>query len=674
MQFIVSGERIAVENFVTGKLYTILFKTDTQVNLTCTSIGADCVVFQGESPFNLFTLTMRNADTIDTIEPTQLGTNNYNNLINKPQINGVDLIGNRTSSALGIREVPAIIEADDGKVLTAASDGTCSWEVIPEGTTDYTDLTNKPQIAGVTLSGNVSLADLGAAAASDIPTTPGDIGAEPAITSNNKLDPSLIEYDSTHAAITEAQVTQIGTNQNNILSLQNEKPFNDVASSTNQKVIDAISDCRINVLDTSKSVKLVQVYKNYSNIYVITISIDGVNYHVLNKPTSAYTEVAYNAFSYTGVCDGYVIIDWSALDNNTLYSNINSELKQKYKNRYIEYETPKYKNVDIIIPNTVNVAVGKEISLEYFNIVKCSNISDYVVTFTTNNAQIQDYGSRLRIAPTQAATTSETVRVMYNGVEIIKKNFSIKAVTDTKPTIKAIFIGDSFTDGAIYLSELVNMLGTEKITLYGTRTTTAQDSDNNARTIYHEGRSGWSTSDYVNSSSKGGISNPFYNSGFDFSHYITNNPTFSDVTDVFVELGLNDGAGTGFETRYQTICNSIKSYNNNIRIHCLLPTPPCHDGRGFGSRNNISYVTFKDYMFNLCTKIKTLYDNTAGYYIVPTHANLDCWYDFPQTEVAVNSRNPEQITILDDNVHPTKYGYYRYADVVYSDIIANCQS
>ena len=219
MQFIVSGERIAVENFVTGKLYTILFKTDTQVNLTCTSIGADCVVFQGESPFNLFTLTMRNADTIDTIEPTQLGTNNYNNLINKPQINGVDLIGNRTSSALGIREVPAIIEADDGKVLTAASDGTCSWEVIPEGTTDYTELTNKPQIAGVTLSGNVSLADLGAAAASDIPTTPGDIGAEPAITSNNKLDPSLIEYDSTHAAITEAQVTQIGTNQNNISTL-----------------------------------------------------------------------------------------------------------------------------------------------------------------------------------------------------------------------------------------------------------------------------------------------------------------------------------------------------------------------------------------------------------------------------------------------------------------------
>ena len=37
------------------------------------------------------------------------------------------------------------------------------------GTTDYTDLSNKPQINGVTLAGNKSLSDIGAAAASAIP-------------------------------------------------------------------------------------------------------------------------------------------------------------------------------------------------------------------------------------------------------------------------------------------------------------------------------------------------------------------------------------------------------------------------------------------------------------------------------------------------------------------------
>lgn len=222
MQFIVSGQRIAVENFVTGKLYTILWKNDTQVTLTCISIGADCVVFQGEAPLNLFTLTMQNADTIDTIEPTQLGTTNYNNLINKPSINGVDLIGNKTSAALGIRDVPAIIESDDGKILTANSDGTYTWQPAPSsGTMDYTQLNNKPQINSVTLTGNVSLADLGAAAAADIPTTPADIGAEPAITSENMLDADLVDdTSSTHKFATSAQLAQIATNENNILSIQ----------------------------------------------------------------------------------------------------------------------------------------------------------------------------------------------------------------------------------------------------------------------------------------------------------------------------------------------------------------------------------------------------------------------------------------------------------------------
>lgn len=40
------------------------------------------------------------------------------------------------------------------------------------GTTDYDDLINKPQIGGVTLSGNKTPAQLGLAAASDIPTVP----------------------------------------------------------------------------------------------------------------------------------------------------------------------------------------------------------------------------------------------------------------------------------------------------------------------------------------------------------------------------------------------------------------------------------------------------------------------------------------------------------------------
>lgn len=57
------------------------------------------------------------------------GTTNYNDLSNKPQINGHTLRGDQSAADLGLA--------------------------------DYTDLSNKPKINGVTLSGNKTAADLG---------------------------------------------------------------------------------------------------------------------------------------------------------------------------------------------------------------------------------------------------------------------------------------------------------------------------------------------------------------------------------------------------------------------------------------------------------------------------------------------------------------------------------
>ena len=62
-----------------------------------------------------------------------------------------------------------------GQVLTTDGSGGRVWTTVQGGggggggTTDYTYLTNKPQINGITLSGNKSLSSLGIAAASDIP-------------------------------------------------------------------------------------------------------------------------------------------------------------------------------------------------------------------------------------------------------------------------------------------------------------------------------------------------------------------------------------------------------------------------------------------------------------------------------------------------------------------------
>ena len=59
------------------------------------------------------------------------GVTSYSDLSDKPSVNGVTLSGNKTSSDLHI-----------------------------DGTTDYSDLSNKPSINGVTLSGNKTTSDL----------------------------------------------------------------------------------------------------------------------------------------------------------------------------------------------------------------------------------------------------------------------------------------------------------------------------------------------------------------------------------------------------------------------------------------------------------------------------------------------------------------------------------
>lgn len=75
------------------------------------------------------------------------------------------------SPTVSVEEIPGGHE-----VTITDINGEHSFDVLDGqgggGSSDYNDLSNKPQIAGTTLSGNKSLADLGIAAASDIPAVP----------------------------------------------------------------------------------------------------------------------------------------------------------------------------------------------------------------------------------------------------------------------------------------------------------------------------------------------------------------------------------------------------------------------------------------------------------------------------------------------------------------------
>ena len=245
MQFIVSGERIATENFSIGKVYTVTFTNGNYFVNSCVGIGPDFVMFQQESPKMLFCLDMESAETVSSIDESGggAGTMNYNELDNKPSINGVPLIGNKTASDLSILPVPIVGVNDNNKILTASYSGgvgSYSWQPAPSsGTTDYTQLSNKPQINSVELNGNKSLSDLGIASAealagkqdviSDLSTIRSGAAAgatavqpatlasyQPLIDSSHKLDPALVATDTNNRFATDTQLNQIETNKTNI--------------------------------------------------------------------------------------------------------------------------------------------------------------------------------------------------------------------------------------------------------------------------------------------------------------------------------------------------------------------------------------------------------------------------------------------------------------------------
>lgn len=109
--------------------------------------------------------------------------------------------------------------------LTATGGGT-------GGTTNYNDLSNKPQINSVVLSGNKTSADLGLADASDIPTALSDLTDD--VTHRTVTDTEKSTWNSKQSALDSTQlfavnsgidstkVAQIATNASDISTLQTQ--------------------------------------------------------------------------------------------------------------------------------------------------------------------------------------------------------------------------------------------------------------------------------------------------------------------------------------------------------------------------------------------------------------------------------------------------------------------
>ena len=312
-----------------------------------------------------------------------------------------------------------------------------------------------------------------------------------------------------------------------------------------------------------------------------------------------------------------------------------------------------------VYPDTYNVVVGKQQRL-YFNQicntdmtgfyeVTCSGASSPQVSYTDKYIQF-NFESEKSCAVNISFKT-------YLNVEIEHISMTINAVQKSTQPIKMMFIGDSLTQDGNMVKQFKTLYG-DNCTLYGTR---------GVAPYVNEGRSSWSSYEYNKVATKNGVNNPFYNpskQSFDFAYYMSNNPSYSDVTNVNILLGQNDGYYTGNIVYIKNIIDSIVAYNPDIKITIMGLFHLADDNTGCGlymqsvHKYNALFLPWNQAIMNLASA----YARNVKY--VPQNLNLDTYYDFDRALRNASNRNAEQVTYFTNNVHPSVCGYGHFADVL----------
>jgi lysophospholipase L1-like esterase len=235
-----------------------------------------------------------------------------------------------------------------------------------------------------------------------------------------------------------------------------------------------------------------------------------------------------------------------------------------------------------------------------------------------------------------------------------------------------VFIGDSLTNAGYYPYEIQHNLSNNGVISVGTRTS-RPTFDGETVTINHEGRGGWSPVDYISRASWGDDVNAFWNpttNKFDFAYWMSNNNfTMPDL--VFINLGTN-GAGNYSANldAIDEILLSVRASSPNVPVLISLITPPAtQDGWDYVvPGGSAAQFAVQQITYNKACMARFGSRESEHIYLSPVYFNLDRYHDYPTEEVAVSARNPEIVTIQTNNIHPSKYGYFKFADVYWGMI------
>jgi lysophospholipase L1-like esterase len=400
----------------------------------------------------------------------------------------------------------------------------------------------------------------------------------------------------------------------------------------------------------NSSKELINVFKQESGVKILDTDVVGL----------AYVRFSVNSGQSTDKQTFYfrkkIMPDYSEF----------STLKSEYESDMASVESELHK-VSIVLPDTVTIAVGRQITFYAPNYVQATNPDDYVYYWYSTLSGTKPENGVIRFAPVTVGSYTATLDVVdrYTGDVIVQKTIGIEVVANTTRTGKTVmFIGDSLTNAGYYPYEIQHKLSNNGVTSIGTRTSEGYYDPSAPSTkvsVNHEGRGGWSAQNYVSSAAIDGISNAFWNpssSKFDFSYYMGQHSTVPDI--VFINLGTNGAGNKAAEiAAIAEMIDSIHEYSTTLPVVVSAVTP---DNATQGQYMDIYLTAMRK------AQIEAFDGDTENVYVCPVYLNINAKTDFNTETVAESARNPDQVTRQIDGVHLSAYGYWKMADMYWSMI------
>lgn len=258
---------------------------------------------------------------------------------------------------------------------------------------------------------------------------------------------------------------------------------------------------------------------------------------------------------------------------------------------------------------------------------------------------------------------------------VLRKAFTVDTIalsSGSGLTRKVLLIGDSWTAPGKYASELRSLFESANepmnIELLGTLGNGgAYVGPTNG---FHEGHGAYSSKTFCTKSNYNGYNNLFYNPSsqtFDFSYYMTQ-CGYTNVDDVFINLGINDVAEMqdyddiiGY---WDTIVNSIKAFDSNIRVFIGLCGLPAQYEYGYGHNNNCDREKARRLLLHERLLTEYFGRESEKIIVVPLHLSIDSEHDFPTEQRQRSLRDATLVEYCTDYVHPTIIAYNKIADTL----------